>query len=184
MLWPTATMARFLPRRALTRRNMAGGRKALDRHSDLDQNDLGSPRTHASDAVQPFKLSVKRAQQVLNPGVAGGDLRFQVVQVLQLLLNDETQHIAQATHYSLLQGLALVLQDPMVRQLSQLLGVALTLQQGLKDALPRDTGHVAEHGGQLDVGAFERLLQSIDLGRPLVDQCGSIAHEFAQLTLV
>src|SRR6266851_37814 len=164
--------------------DMASGRKAFDRHADLDQNDLGSPWTHASDAAQPFKLSVKRAKQVLHLGVAGGDLCFQVVQVLQLLLDDETQHVAQATNHCLLQRLALVLQDPMVRQFSQLLRVALTLEQGLEDALPRDTGHVAEHGCQLDVGAFERLLQSIHLGRPLVDQRGPIAYEFAQLALV
>src|SRR6266851_5250329 len=140
--------------------DVACGRKALDRQSDFNQNDFGGPRTNAGDAAQPSKLSLKRAQQVLNLGVTGGDLRFQVVQVLQLLLDHEAQHIAQATDHCLLQGLALVLQDPNVRQFSQLLGVALTLDQRLEDALPRDTGHVAEHGCQLDVGAFERLLQS------------------------
>src|SRR6266851_9537038 len=159
--------------------DVACGRKALDRQSDFDQNDLGGPRTYPSDAAQSVKLSVKRAQQVPNLGIAGGDLRLQVVQVLQLLLDDETQHIAQATNHCPLQRLALVLQDANVRQPGQLLGVAVTFEQGLEDALPRDTGYVAEHRCQLDVGAFGRLLQSIDLGRPLVDQRGPIAHELA-----
>src|SRR5712692_8942242 len=50
--------------------HVACGRKALDCQTDLDQNDLGGPRTYPSNAAQAFKFRIKRAQQVLNLGVA------------------------------------------------------------------------------------------------------------------
>ena len=70
-----------------------------------------------------------------------------------------------------------------LRQLGQRRGVGLARDQRRQHRPPRLAQDVGGHGGQLDVGALQGLLQPVDLGRPLPDQARPVAGQLPQLPL-
>jgi hypothetical protein len=111
--------------------------------------------------------------------VKGG---VQEVDVGELLGNQKTVMGVELAGQRLFQLGKLVPQPPM-RQLCQHSRIGLSRHQGHQDVVSGFAEDSCGHRGQLDLGAFQHLLQPIDLLGALLDQGRAIAREFAQLAL-
>ena len=60
--------------------------------------------------------------------------------------------------------------DPAMRQLGQLLGIALTGDQGFDHSSAGQTHHIGDDRVELDIGVFECLLQALDMPAALPHQ--------------
>ena len=76
-----------------------------------------------------------------------------------------------------------LLPQPPPGELGQRGGVGLPGDQRGQHVPPRLAQDVGGHRGELDVGAFQGLLQPVDLRRPLADQARPVAGQLAQLPL-
>jgi len=70
-----------------------------------------------------------------------------------------------------------------VRLLRERGGVGLAGREGREHRAARDAEDVGRDRAELDVGAFERLLDALHRSRALAQELGAVAHDLAQLAL-
>ena len=150
--------------------------------ADLGHQRLGRRAPDAGDRVQPRDRVLVRAQALGDLGADPGDRRVEEVDVGQLLGHQEALVRPDAPDQRPLQ-LGDLLAQATLRQLGQCRAVGLPGDQGGQHLPPRYAQDVGGHRGQLDVGAFEGLLQPVGRRGPLPDQARPVAGQLPQLPL-
>ena len=150
--------------------------------ADLRHQRLGDGAPDAGDGIQPRDRVLVRAHALGDLGADPRDRLVQEVDVGQLLGHQEALVRPDASRQRPLQ-LGELLAQATLRQLGQLGAVGLPGDQRRQDLPPRLAQDVGGHRGQLDVGAFQGLLQPVGRRGPLPDQARPVAGQFPQLPL-
>jgi hypothetical protein len=73
-----------------------------------------------------------------------------------------------------------LLAEVATREVGQNVGIPFTVEQCGEHRAATNTQHVSRDRGKLDVGAFQRLVQAVDLVGALLYQCFAIPRQLTQ----
>ena len=141
---------------------MPGGRKAAHVATDLGQDDARAQYIDAGNGGQELDHGAKGLDVSVNLLSDVADRRVKGVDLLQMQAQQETVMPGDAAAQRFAQRLRRGL-DPAMRQLRQPLGIALAGDQRLDHRPAGQTHDIRDHRVELDVGIFQRFLQTLDM---------------------
>jgi hypothetical protein len=161
------------------------GREPAHVRAGFDQDLLCSSAADARNLIQAVQSHLKREHSLRNLLVQAGDFGLKRVQQTKLAAKKESLVVANRPGEGSFQHRNLGAQRSLGHT-GNCGRVVDAVGQGLKHRPTRNAHDVAGDVAELDVGAFQQLLYTLDKCRPLFDKRAPIAHEltaFSTLTV-
>jgi hypothetical protein len=156
------------------------GGKLVHIHADLSHKVASRHPIHAGNALPQGHCRFKRADALVDLGFDPRDPLAQILPLVQVLVQQKAVMIPNSPFQGLLQlgGLVLQLAPCQLRQLSR---IVLAADDGLQHLASGYAQRVGGHRTQLEVGLFQKLLDTVGHPRLALPQFRPVPRQIAQV---